>query len=431
MSNVQSNEAVMTGIREVMEAFQASIHSMLTTVQRDFVAALKSASIGPPASQGGTVAPAHREQCVQPQDSSHPRESAASLASGSGSQPQARSTTLWQHKDHLRYVVLGFLKKQKENDGIQLENGSFPGTVTWWDLFLAGLEDDEQTYAALGQPSPRIDEIPAPGELKRDEGLIEEHKGIVERLRDLRTAREELTVVEMCSEADPHHSLIPWNLLLPQERAEVERAHSDWENAEPVTLFGPISCIKCDCPGGEEQCKWRKAEQIDRTRKHVYTVAWGHVWCVGTQNREQCRCRRGTVRVKVDAQGVATCSTLSVVGLPVVGGVPEGVLQEGGEYYWELCMVGVRETYRNQPAKKQGRPPNKASGKKRLGNGSTKRKQGTKQTAGQKDMPQPDTQADTEPDTEPDPQPRRKSVRASVPSVRARNRDSDPQSDDH
>jgi len=139
------------------------------------------------------------------------------------------------------------------------------------------------------------------------------------------------------------------------------------------------------------------------------------------------------VRVKVDAQGVATCSTLSVVGLPVVGGVPEGVLQEGGEYYWELCMVGVRGTYRNQPAKKQGRPPNSnkasTSGEKRLGNGSTKRKQGTKQTAGQKDMPQPDTQPDTQADT--DPQPRRKSVRASVPSVRARNRDSDPQSDDH
>ena len=124
---------------------------------------------------------------MQRPDSSQLRESAGSLAGQSGSQTsQTSQTILWQSKD-----------------------GLFPKDVDWWELFLAGLEDDEQTYAAPGEPSPRnIYEIPTPEEIKRDDELIKKHRAIVDKLRDLRQWKGR-TVVQMCSETDPHHGLIP------------------------------------------------------------------------------------------------------------------------------------------------------------------------------------------------------------------------------
>ena len=208
MSDLRSVDSASTG---GLEAMQAMLAAQAEDIKKDIkkMAALISASMGSPASQGGTVAPTHPAQRMQRPGSSQLRESAGSLAGESGCQTsQTSQTILWQSKDYLRYLVLGFLKKQKD-DKVELEDGLFPMAVTWWELFLAGLEDDEQTYAALGEPSPRnIYEIPTPEEIKRDDELIKKHRAIVDKLRDLRQWKGR-TVVQMCSETDPHHGLIP------------------------------------------------------------------------------------------------------------------------------------------------------------------------------------------------------------------------------
>jgi len=51
---------------------------------------------------------------------------------------------------HLRYIISGFLLKQKENSELFLtESGAFPPQVGWWDLFLVGIAAEGEQANSL------------------------------------------------------------------------------------------------------------------------------------------------------------------------------------------------------------------------------------------------------------------------------------------
>jgi hypothetical protein len=129
---------------------------------------------------------------------------------------------------------------------------------------------------------------------------------------------------------------------------------------------------------------WRRAERGNPTTEHRYLIGWGHVWCLGTHTHADCHCPRSTVKVKADTKGVGKCSTLQVVGLPEVKDVPEGVLEEGGEYQWPVAMVGGRTTYREQPKEERGRKPgSKNKPKDVAADASKSKRKTTKREAGE------------------------------------------------
>jgi hypothetical protein len=259
---------------------------------------------------------------------------------------------------HLRYIISGFLLKQKENSELFLtESGAFPPQVGWWDLFLVGIAAEGEQANSLRRG---VDGIPAgmPSDWSNEDKKF--HEKIVERL--MKTRREKnLSMVALAQAADPHHHLIPWRRLegpSQEQGDELEPpAHMPLDQGQAVWLYGPISCVRCDCTVSE--CKWKVERDAMASGEFpgYFKVAAAYSWCV----RGACECDAGCVAVKIrDDNGVVECSWTTPVGVPgaVPGAVPlPSPLEAQSAYNWPSDLIDRRHELKPKPVKKVGKKP--------------------------------------------------------------------------
>jgi hypothetical protein len=244
---------------------------------------------------------------------------------------------------HLRYVVKGFLEKQKADPDLSLENGLFPRSLGWFDLFKAGLKAEERKgLHGLRAPGRHYDRIPLgdPDDAWDDEEK-NYHANLVQKLRRIREESRE-TVAALCQKADQSGTTVPWKCLLPaQPPAEPEKRHV-YDMGASIVFYGPRSYINCDC-AGEGGCRFQNAAD-----DQAFKVAFGRAWC----SRYNCTCAPGKQNVKI--QGFMSCSWTWPVGLRLVDvptiAVPEGEVPSGGiDCEWPEALIDNRKEYDNKP----------------------------------------------------------------------------------